>query len=646
MRRHLFLLLFSLLTANAQYSDAVCGQGFSWMSNDLSQSPCQVASSILSGCINGPYNLWALPAANYAYPGPTQTNSTAFAYNQCLCSMPIYNLLSACADCQGSSWVGWERHIENCNSSYTGDNEGGRVDLPITVPTNTMLMPWMTVNPLKNTTNGEWSETLSRQLATAGSSSSNPITGSSSSKNANTGIIIGAVLGGVALLSVIVFAFWFLHSKTKASSPRPRRSRGFRFGRIPSEREVVDGDYPGMHERRNTWFGLSGFRSVRKPGAGLGREKSQMSSFSTSGGQAHVDSWGTGTTKVERSNTSLSFWKDRPDKNAQQTAYHVVDTSLPQRRIDEPETGDWGHKHDSSMAIASGYRSFRGNGPAPPAPTPTSTGQNQRELRNSPLSSSGGGGGTPKHDRFASAPVVLPTSYVDPYEQQANLQQQQQQQRRAPSSPNLMHFMPPEPQEPDGPPIDHRIASSAISSISASSSSAVGRNRGSIGVQYASYPPPPKSISSLSVQYPSLPSSPAPPLPPISPMTTILERSREPSITNTSLRTIPAPLNSNPLWSPASVGQSARTAQTPSPQFANVSRQDSLYNQRVSEAVAFSSPPHMIYQTGYVPGGGAASPTVQFPNGRGGFGGLGGAGGAGAPGYDQGYFYPPGSGVS
>ncbi|KAH8929486.1 hypothetical protein BT69DRAFT_172215 [Atractiella rhizophila] len=148
------LLIFALSCLNpratAQSSDAVPQAGFEFFNNVFGESPCVVASKIFARCQNSTFTLWSLPAGNWAYPGPTNSSQEWWNWNRCDCSMPVYNLLSACAESQGASWPSFFQHTEKCNFEYTGDNEGAIYSLPIELPTNTQLPSWAMFNSSEN----------------------------------------------------------------------------------------------------------------------------------------------------------------------------------------------------------------------------------------------------------------------------------------------------------------------------------------------------------------------------------------------------------------------------------------------------------------------------------------------------------------
>lgn len=89
------------------------------MNNKFGETPCEVVAHLIEQCSGTPYKLIKL--ANYVninhYPPPNPNQ-----VNNCLCSMPVYNLVSACAGCQQSTtstrpttWNYWSR---NCQKTF------------------------------------------------------------------------------------------------------------------------------------------------------------------------------------------------------------------------------------------------------------------------------------------------------------------------------------------------------------------------------------------------------------------------------------------------------------------------------------------------------------------------------------------------
>ncbi|KDR73490.1 hypothetical protein GALMADRAFT_227940 [Galerina marginata CBS 339.88] len=107
-----FLLSLLTLSLNLQgilaQSDASCLPFYNWTSNSHKQTPCDVASSLLAICNNGPFPVDALPESTH-YLGPSLQNA-----NPCQCSTVTYSLMSACGACQGRTYLSWSVWSANC----------------------------------------------------------------------------------------------------------------------------------------------------------------------------------------------------------------------------------------------------------------------------------------------------------------------------------------------------------------------------------------------------------------------------------------------------------------------------------------------------------------------------------------------------
>ncbi|KZV81111.1 hypothetical protein EXIGLDRAFT_392008 [Exidia glandulosa HHB12029] len=106
----LMLAAVGVVEAGIQ-TEAHCDAAYSWMDNAKGQSPCLVAAYLLGACSAdltwdvGPINL----ANDSSYAPPGTDNPATF--NPCGCSWAVYNLLQACAVCQGEmhirTWPSW-----------------------------------------------------------------------------------------------------------------------------------------------------------------------------------------------------------------------------------------------------------------------------------------------------------------------------------------------------------------------------------------------------------------------------------------------------------------------------------------------------------------------------------------------------------
>ncbi|CUA78411.1 hypothetical protein RSOLAG22IIIB_07064 [Rhizoctonia solani] len=81
--------------------------------------------------VNVKWNVTSLPTGTQ-YIAPTNQEVTG-----CACSSPVYALLSACAACQGRSYVTWGQWTSNCPTGLI--NNGS---FPFQVPTDTEMPQW------------------------------------------------------------------------------------------------------------------------------------------------------------------------------------------------------------------------------------------------------------------------------------------------------------------------------------------------------------------------------------------------------------------------------------------------------------------------------------------------------------------------
>ncbi|KAH8914702.1 hypothetical protein BT69DRAFT_1357513 [Atractiella rhizophila] len=229
-----FLSFLSLSTnhAFAQLTDATCSADLAFMNNNLAQNPCIVLSTMFGACTNtvGTFNLQALAPEFSGYAGPTSTDSSQFLYNQCLCSMPIYNLISACESCQSKTVLSFTAFTQSCNSSFTGAEGFPSLKLPVAVPSITALAPWTFID----NTDGTWSQaevksalgivdtdsssssvaSFSATRVTSAPQSTGSGTGSGRDGGGgsnSTGAIVGGVIGGLALISLVGAGVWYIN---------------------------------------------------------------------------------------------------------------------------------------------------------------------------------------------------------------------------------------------------------------------------------------------------------------------------------------------------------------------------------------------------------------------------------------------------
>ncbi|KAI9443923.1 hypothetical protein H4582DRAFT_2071476 [Lactarius indigo] len=203
--------------------------------NSLGQSPCIVAAYMLATCNDSVFVLQPLRPGN-SYFVPVASDSPDF--NECLCTVVAYNLLSVCDACQGENWRAWSNYSSNCV-----DIDPAPLSFPNLVPSGTSVPQWAVID---HTLEDNWNATkeINDEIPDVepgffpvnGTTSPDPSTipFDDFSSRSNTGTIAGSVTGGVAALAAIGALFYFLRKR--------RRSQ------VPSAVPVVDGVMPLMSQ--------------------------------------------------------------------------------------------------------------------------------------------------------------------------------------------------------------------------------------------------------------------------------------------------------------------------------------------------------------------------------------------------------------
>ncbi|KAK7020461.1 hypothetical protein R3P38DRAFT_1215062 [Favolaschia claudopus] len=110
----LLLVIFGFLGQNffvaSQTTNATCDAAHNWAFNSKKQSPCQVASALITVC-TGSYEVVALPIDSH-YAGPANVQDA----NPCWCNSVVYSLLAECGLCQDRTITMWSLWEINCPS--------------------------------------------------------------------------------------------------------------------------------------------------------------------------------------------------------------------------------------------------------------------------------------------------------------------------------------------------------------------------------------------------------------------------------------------------------------------------------------------------------------------------------------------------
>jgi hypothetical protein len=133
----LSVLLFASDLVVAQISAPFCTDitsSWGWAYNSLDQSPCTVTAYLMSTCYFGVFNMNPLGPGDTAYAGPSITE--VIDANACWCNTVIYNLISACSECQGRQPLYWYDYYRNCSTILAP------ATFPNPVPAGTRVQHW------------------------------------------------------------------------------------------------------------------------------------------------------------------------------------------------------------------------------------------------------------------------------------------------------------------------------------------------------------------------------------------------------------------------------------------------------------------------------------------------------------------------
>jgi len=264
-----------------------CNTGFQWTFNNEQQSPCTVASALGEACTGVDFPIPPLNASEN-YLGPI-----AEAANQCRCSSVFYNMLSACAVCQGALVSSWSFYDQNCSTVLL-------TVFPLPIPSGFAVPHYAYLDPTANGVNifnpaiasadiGPESTAIPQPTSatntalpngsSTGLTATGPTATGSKSKKSNAGAIAGGVVGGIAALAIIAgLAAWFVlrRRRQQKSPPIPFDEKlmvsGSPAGDVPTlantpAPKLYDPNDPSTFPGNNGSYGTSMYSSVPSPAA-------------------------------------------------------------------------------------------------------------------------------------------------------------------------------------------------------------------------------------------------------------------------------------------------------------------------------------------------------------------------------------------
>lgn len=235
------------LERRAAQTNAVCSTEYAWADNGKHNSPCLVAAQALAPCNGGSWTVPALTAPNQAYtnPGVTPpTNSTPSPANPCSCSWTVYNLLSACSDCQGLPqavrvWADYS-HLCGSNLDTTKYYPEGYLPNDVTIPV------WATTDPTT------WNDRTYNAIQAKQTAQQNlpdvqgnpPVV---EKKKSSAGPIAGGVVGGVVALAIAAgIAYYMLRRHREAARGTASVYTEKTHNRGPSDATMTSLGYTSM----------------------------------------------------------------------------------------------------------------------------------------------------------------------------------------------------------------------------------------------------------------------------------------------------------------------------------------------------------------------------------------------------------------
>ncbi|KAF8743451.1 hypothetical protein RHS02_03225, partial [Rhizoctonia solani] len=220
------------------WTNASCAD-MSWFFNSRGQSVCLVGAYLGAQCTTD--NTFKVEALSG--DGPYGFDSDAA--NNCLCNSVMWNLMSACALCQGKAFGSWGQWMASCPLSMITVGK-----YPIPLPKGVTVPSWAYYDftnsgnfdpAMASQNSGPESSAIAAPTSTGPNSTATDVnpnpTMTQSQSSSNTGAIVGGVIGGVLGIVLICLIAFVLVRKRKQQEPtinHPRPSQNQQMAAQPN----------------------------------------------------------------------------------------------------------------------------------------------------------------------------------------------------------------------------------------------------------------------------------------------------------------------------------------------------------------------------------------------------------------------------
>ncbi|KAF7971440.1 hypothetical protein HWV62_21212 [Athelia sp. TMB] len=201
----------ALVARDAVNATAFCDSSFSWMTNGKGQSPCTVAAWVQAACSDS--GQWNVPPISGSQMYPAPSPSGTLPANACTCwgtwQMNCAQLIS------GTTYFPSEKGItfpsETAIPYWAAQNRKPLYPLLVPKPTYLPSAAWWP--------NAEFSATQAQNLAQQGHPDQTGAPSPSAGRSLPIGLIVGGVLGGLAVLLVALALFLWKCSHRSFPTP-------------------------------------------------------------------------------------------------------------------------------------------------------------------------------------------------------------------------------------------------------------------------------------------------------------------------------------------------------------------------------------------------------------------------------------------